>query len=257
MELIKSATSRNRLSNIGHIGLNLLYVAFVVLLLLSFEGPYLAYGVVLLSKWRIFAVRPRFWRANIQTNFVDIMFALGVVTLMWQNTNNKAIVIGLAGLFAVWLIFIKPSSKQFWIVIQAGLAQFVGLSALFTVAHTLPNIAVAASGGVIGYFVARHVVHVYSEELDDVTISMVWGLVLAELSWLTFFWTVAYTPLKITQIAIVASLLGYMVLVVYNYLYHRERGTAVHRDLTLPVAFSLTGITLLLILFNFFDPTSL
>lgn len=257
MELIKSATRRNRLSEISHVLLNLVYAGLVLLLLISFEGPYLAYGVVLLSKWRVLAVRPRFWLANLQTNLVDTIFALSMVTLIWQNTGNFALQVVLTVLLAGWLILLKPSSKRFWVIIQAGATQFVGLSALFSVAHTIPDILVVVLGGGIGYVVARHIIHVYGDEHDDIVVSLVWALVLAELTWLTYFWTVAYTPLKITQIAIISSLLGYMVLVVYNYLYHKEQGSIIRRDLTLPVAFSLIGIALILVFFNFFDPTSL
>lgn len=258
MELIKSATSRTRLGEFGHVALNLLYAFMVLLALLVFEGPYLAYGLVILSKWRVFAVRPRFWLANIQTNLTDTVVGLGIVTLIWQASGNLALQIATALFFAGWLVLLKPSSKRFWVVVQAGVAQFVGLTALFSVAYNLPDIVVALIGGVIGYVVARHVIRVYHEELEDVVLSLSWGVVLAELSWLTYFWTVAYTPLKITQIAIVASLLGYMAIVIYNHLYQKEYSEqSPKRDLTLPVAFSLVGIFVLLIFFNYFDPTSL
>jgi len=257
MELIKSVTRRNRLSDLGHIMLNLVYAGLVLVLLLSFDGPYLAYGLVLLSKWRVFAVRPRFWLANLQTNLVDTFFSLSMVTLIWQNTGNSTLQLLLTILFASWLILLKPSSKRFWVIMQAGVTQFVSLSALFALAYSLPDSLVVILGGAIGYVVARHIIHVYNEEHEDVVVSLAWALILAELTWLTYFWTVAYTPLKITQIGIISSLLGYMVLVVYNYLYHKEQGSIMRRDLTMPVAFALTGIALILIFFNFFDPTSL
>lgn len=257
MELIKSAKRRNFLSEIGHAGLNLIYAGLVLLALISFDTPYLAYGIVLLSKWRVFAVRPRFWLANIQTNLVDTIFALGMVTLIWQNTGNFVVQLVLSAMFAGWLILLKPLSKRFWVIIQAGATQFIGLSALFSVAHNVPSVLVVALGGGIGYVVARHAINTYQEEHEDVVVSLIWGLVVAELSWLTSYWTVAYTPLKITQIGIIASLLGYMVLVVYNHLYYRERGSTVRRDLTAPVLFALAGIALILVFFNFFDPTSL
>lgn len=257
MELIKSVTRRNRLSDFGHVLLNLVYAGLVLVLLLGFDGPYLAYGLVLLSKWRVFAVRPRFWLANLQTNLVDTIFSLSMVTLIWQNTGNFTLQLFMTVLFAGWLILLKPSSKRFWVIMQAGLTQFVSLSALFALAYSLPDSLVVILGGAIGYVVARHIIHVYNEEHEDVVVSLAWALILAELTWLTYFWTVAYTPLKITQIGIISSLLGYMVLVVYNYLYHKEQGSIMRRDLTMPVAFALTGIALILIFFNFFDPTSL
>ncbi len=258
MELIKSAARRTRLIELAHVLLNVAYAALLLSLLLWFEGqPYLAYVFVLLSKWRVFAVRPRFWIANIQTNLLDTIMGISVVTLLWQNMGNLALQITLAASFALWLIFLKPSSKRFWVVIQAGVVQFVSLSALFSIAYWMPSVLVIAFGWLIGYVVARHIINVFSDELEDTVISITWGVVIAELSWLSYYWTIAYTALRIPQIAIVASLLGYMVLVVYNSLYHTEETKRIQADLTMPVAFSLVGIALILLFFNGFDPTSL
>lgn len=257
MELIKSVTQRNKLSEIAYVFLNFAYALLVLLLVLWFENPYLAYLVVLLSKWRVFAVRPRFWFANIQTNLVDFLMGVAIVTLLWQNAGNLWLQIALAGLFTVWLIFLKPRSKRIWVVIQSAVVQLVALGALFNIAHVMPVLVVTVLGGFIGYIVARHAIHSYGEEVEDVTLSLIWGLVIAELSWLTYYRTIAYTSLKITQISLIATLLGYMVLSVYSVLYHQEQGHKGHRDIAMPVIFSLVGIGLILIFFNGFDPTSL
>lgn len=140
---------------------------------------------------------------------------------------------------------------------QGGITQFIALSALLVIGYMLPGVVVVALGGLIGYVVARHIINVYHNEHEDVIISISWAIIIAELCWLSTYWTVAYTPLKITQIALVSTLLGYLALVVYNHLYHREQGSNIKRDLAMPVIFSLVGIGLLLIVFNFFDPTSL
>jgi hypothetical protein len=41
-----------------------------------------ALALVVLSKWRMFAVRPRFWAANIRANGVDLMVGLSIVVFM-------------------------------------------------------------------------------------------------------------------------------------------------------------------------------
>lgn len=257
MELIKSVAQRNTISEVGHVLLNLLYAGLLLVMVLSFDMPYLAFGIVLLSKWRVFAVRPRFWLANIQTNLLDTVMGLSVATLLWQSAGSLTVQLAVAALFALWLIVLKPSSKHFWVVTQGAVTQAVAMSALFMVAHTLPITVVVSIGGLVGYIVARHIINVYHEEREDVVVSLAWALIVAELSWLTYHWTVAYTSLKITQVAIVVTLLGYMTLLVYNAMYHRERGSTVRRELVMPVAFSLIGIVLVLVFFNFFDPTSL
>lgn len=258
MELIKSAARRTKISEVVYVLLNAAYAGLLLVLLIWFEGqPYLAYLLVILSKWRVLAVRPRFWIANLQTNLLDTLVGLSVVTLLWQNMNNMTYQVLIAGLFVAWLVFLKPLSKRFWVIMQAGVAQFVATMALFTVAHTFHVVVVTALGWLIGFVTARHIINVFSDEHEDVVISVSWGVVIAELSWLTYYWTIAYTPLKIPQISIVVTLLGYMALVVYNYLYHREDSRHIWRDLAMPILFSLAGILIVLMFFNVFDPTSI
>lgn len=258
MELIKSAARRTRVSEVVYVLLNMAYAAILLVLLIEFEGqPYLAYLVVILSKWRVFAVRPRFWVSNIRTNILDTLVGLSTVTLLWQNMGNLSYQIVIVALFTLWLIFIKPLSKRFWLIIQGGVTQFVSLMALFSIAYGLNIVVVIALAWLIGFAVARHVINAYNNEYEDVVVSSVWGIVVAELGWLAYYWTLAYTPLKIPQISIIVSLLGYAVLVVYGYLYHNEDLKNARSDLTMPVLFSLAGIVAVLVFFNGFDPTSM
>lgn len=258
MELIKSAARRTRISEVVYVLLNAAYAGLLLVLLIWFEGqPYLAYLLVILSKWRVFAVRPRFWIANLQTNLLDTLVGLSVVTLLWQNMGNITYQVLITGLFVAWLVFLKPRSKRFWVMLQGGVAQFVATMALFTIAHNLHVAVVTALGWLIGFVTAKHIVNVFNDEHEDVVISVSWGVIIAELSWLTYYWTIAYTPLKIPQISIVVTLLGYMALVVYNYLYHRQDSRFIWRDLAMPILFSLAGIVIVLLFFNTFDPTSL
>lgn len=258
MELVKSAVRRTKLSEAVYVLLNASYAVLLLLLLLGFEGqPYLAYLFVILSKWRVFAVRPRFWIANIQTNLLDTLLGVGVVTLLWQNMGNLPYQIVMTILFTGWLLFLKPSSKRFWVVTQGGIAQFISMTALFSVAHSINVVAVTALGWLIGFVTARHIINAFSDEHEDVVLSVSWGVVVAQLSWLTYYWTIAYTPLKIPQISILVTLLGYVTLVVYNYLYHRDDSRYIWRDLAIPILFSLAGIFIILIFFNSFDPMNI
>ena len=83
MELIKFAARRSKWSDVVYIMLNIAYaVALFVLVSPGIDLPYLAFVLVFMSKWRIIAVRPRFWFANLQANFADFMVGISVVTLM-------------------------------------------------------------------------------------------------------------------------------------------------------------------------------
>lgn len=192
-----------------------------------------------------------------RTNLLDALVGISVVTLLWQNMGNFTYQVVITILFALWLIMLKPLSKRFWVILQGGVAQFISTMALFTVAHNMHVVVVTALGWLVGFVAARHVINAFSDEHEDVVISVSWGIVVAELSWLTYYWTIAYTPLKIPQVSIIVTLLGYMALVVYNYLYHRTDSRYMWRDLAMPILFSLAGILILLLFFNSFDPTSL
>src|ERR1700712_2760535 len=73
----------------------------VIFILVRLDFVQLALSVIVLSKWRMFAVRPRFWAANIRANAVDLMVGLSSVIFM----EHSGILLQLmwAGLYAVWL----------------------------------------------------------------------------------------------------------------------------------------------------------
>lgn len=257
MELISSVARRSRLGEIGHVTLNLLLVATVLGLVLIFNSPYLAYLAMLLSKWRVFAVRPRFWWTNLRSNMIDIMFGMSIVTLIWQNTGWMAIQLALSIVFAGWLIFLKPMGKHRAIVVQSGLSQFMALWALFTVAYVLPQFIVVLAAGVIGYVASYHVINIFAQEFEDTLLNLSWAFVVAVLAWVTWHWTIAYTPLRIPQISMVVTLLGFWALTIYQTLYKDSVGQRVDRKaLTAPTVFTIAGIVLLMIS-NFFDQTNL
>jgi hypothetical protein len=238
VDLIKSAAKRSKLSEVIYIGLNLLFALLLFATSTQFDPPYIAYVLVLLSKWRVLAVRPRFWFANIQANILDVLVGFSVITLLWQvhswgaipahvNFSLSALLVELlvALFFAVWLLLIKPKSKRQWVVWQAGIAQFLAITALMSIGYNWPSSVVVLAGWLIGYITARHVLSSYDEnELG--LMSLVWGLLIAELSWLAYHWSIAYVfaygALMIPQISVIIALIGYMTLRIYA-LYHHGR----------------------------------
>src|SRR6266404_4884711 len=68
-------------SHLFYVGLNILLpILAYILVRIDFVG--LAIVLVLLSKWRMFAVRPRYWIANLIQNGVDIMVATSLIIFM-------------------------------------------------------------------------------------------------------------------------------------------------------------------------------
>jgi hypothetical protein len=116
----------------------------------------------------------------------------------------------LAAGYAAWLLFVKPLSTHNGIMVQAGLAQFVSLTALFHF-YLLPEAIALIVCWLIGYVVARHVVSSYDERNVEL-LGAIWGLFLAELAWLAWRWTVVYNvglPLLIPQIALIMLVIGF------------------------------------------------
>lgn len=256
MDLIKTVVKRSQFSDVAYIFLNVALAGVILWQVVAFQPPYIAYLIILLSKWRVFAVRPRFWLANLQTNMVDLLVGLSAVTLIWQagvnaspNGGNAGNVLMvqclLASLYAAWLIIVKPRSKRSFVLAQAGISQLVSLMALLSIAHMTDASIIVAVCWLIGYVAARHVLASYDD--DDLTLlSMMWGFVVAEIGWIGYHWTLAYVlsgNLMIPQVAIIVALIGFALIKIYDsYHYHTFSWRAVRA----PVLFASVVIVILL-----------
>lgn len=257
MNLMKSVAKRSKLSDIVYIILNIALAAGVLWLTILFQPPYLAYLLVVLSKWRVFAVRLRYWWANLQTNTVDLLVGISAVTLIWQANGIFLIQLLLAVLYAAWLLILKPRSKRIYMLWQAGAAQFLSLMALFSVAHYLDSALIVAFCFIIGYVCTRHVLLAYDEH-DLVVPSLVWGFFMAELGWLSYHWTTAYllgANLLLPQISIIAALFGFIAVKFYDAMYH---DAPLNKALKAPALFSMAILAILLFseLSAFFNHTA-
>ena len=212
VEFIKSAHKRSIIADVLHIVFNLLLAAAVMWLVILFPtSPWAAYGLVFVSKWRTIAVRSRFWWPNILANLPDLLFGLGIVTLMWVS-GSLVVQIILTAFYAIWLIVIKPLHKRHHVMIQAGLSQFVALSALFSIGYALQDWAIVLIVFMIGFSVARQALGTF-DETNRSFLSAIWGLLIAELAFVTWHWTIAYQivpGLKISQFAIIVTALAFV-----------------------------------------------
>ena len=62
---------RNVLSSILHVALNIALAVGSVLITWATKSPVIGLSLVLISKWRTFAVRPHYLELNIKANLVD------------------------------------------------------------------------------------------------------------------------------------------------------------------------------------------
>ena len=128
---------KNGVSYLLHLVLLIvLPVAIFVLVRLNFVQ--LALSIIVLSKWRMFAVRPRFWPANIRANSIDLMVGLSIVLFMAQ-TGRVGLQLLWAAIYAIWLIFIKPASGIPMITLQAFIGQLAALTALYMTGAEAPS----------------------------------------------------------------------------------------------------------------------
>ncbi len=249
MELIKTVSRRNFWSDVLYIILNVGLVTALYWLVRLFDPPYLAVALLLLSKWRIFAVRPRYWFAHLQGNLVDIVVGLSFVALLYLGSGETGFQLLLSLLYAAWLLALKPRSKRQFVVWQAGVSQFAGLLAASSFSYLLPSSVFVLIVWMIGYGAAKHVLNAYDEEGPTLP-AMVWGFLLAEIAWLYYHWMVAYPfigSLAISQLSIVGLLVGFVSQRLYDVL--KRRGSIRFKDVRGPVMF--LGALLLLIFIKF------
>jgi hypothetical protein len=191
MDLLKAHKRRSRLSESAYVALNIGLAATLFIVVLAVQSPWLAFAVILLSKWRILAVRPRFWFANLLANMVDIIVGLSIVVLLYGASGS----IWLQGVIALgyvgWLLFIKPRSKRVFVAYQAGIAVFLGITALSMVSFSWNIFFFVMVMWLIGYISCRHVLGSYEEPLTAIY-SLVTGFITAEMGWVGFHWLMAY-----------------------------------------------------------------
>jgi hypothetical protein len=200
-----------------HIGL-LIVLPATAFILVRLGFVQLALSLVVLSKWRMFAVRPRFWAANIRANAVDLMVGLSAVLFMTHN-SSIGIQFGWAVLYAVWLLAIKPGSDLFMTTTQAFIGQLAALSALYVTWADGPVFGLTFMTGLICFLAARHFLDAFEEPYSRM-LAYVWGYFGASLAWLLSHWLLYYRV--IAQPTLLLSALGYGMAVLY-YLDHHDR----------------------------------
>lgn len=263
MNLLRELHRKTFIGETVHALLNvLLALAVFGLVYIGDSAVLIAIGLVLLSKWRVFAVRPRYWWANILANIVDITVSLSMVILMYLASKSNIYVLQLQILvtvvYAIWLVAIKPRSKQGWVIVQSMTALFFGTWALSALAHIVPFWLIVTLFYVVGYGVTRHVLSAFDEE-EMSLMSMVFGLVTAEVAWLLYHWNIAYgtkdlVDFRVPQMSLVMLALGLFTFSVFisqradNYKSWRSA------EVLAPTIFSVAVIFILLIFFSAHGP---
>jgi hypothetical protein len=196
----------------------LLILPVIVFILVRLDFVQLALSIIVLSKWRMFAVRPRFWAANVRANAVDLMVGLSVVLFM-QHAESFGLQLMWAALYAAWLVYIKPASSALMITAQAFIGQLAALMALYLVWDSGPLYGLTVITGLICFLAARHFLDTFDEPYARM-LAYIWGYFGAALAWVLGHWLLFYGV--ISQVTLLISALGYGLAVLY-YLDHYDR----------------------------------
>lgn len=209
--------SRNIASNMVHIFLNIMLGIGAVFLTVLSGNMALGLILVIISKWRVFAVRSRYLWLNIKSNLVDIIVGLSVVILTYYaGPSLLPVDFILAIFYCIWLIIIKPMSSEKAALAQSLVAVFLGISAAAIMSASSDPIVLVLLAFLVGYSASRHIL-VQSNDKDFTLTTLVCGLVFAEIAWLCQTWAIVYTfgatGIRIPQIAIILTIFAF----VYNY----------------------------------------
>jgi hypothetical protein len=220
----------------------LLILPAAAFILVRLGFPQLALSIVVLSKWRMFAVKPRFWPANIRANAIDLMVGLSLVVFMIHG-SNPAFQLLWALLYAVWLTVIKPGNSISLVTGQAFIGQFAALSALYLVWADGPVYGLTLLSGVFCYMAARHFLDVFDEPYARM-LAYVWGYFGAALAWLLSHWLLFYRG--VAQPTLLLAVLGYGLAGLY-YLDHNEKlSVALRRQFI----FIITAVIVVILAFS-------
>jgi hypothetical protein len=218
------------------------FLPLLVFLLVRTNFSQLALSLILLSKWRMFAVRPRFWLANIRANAVDMVIGVAVLAFM-VSTGNEVTQLLWSVLWASWLIVIKPRADTLWVSLQALISFVAGLMALFLTWDHAPLGVLVASVGALCFFAAHHFFDSFDEPYTRL-LSLFWAYFGAALVWVLGHWLLFYGP--IAQPTLLLSALGVGLGTLY-YLDHFDR---LSLNVRRQVLFIMVAIVLVVLTFS-------
>jgi hypothetical protein len=220
----------------------LVVLPIIVFILVRLNFVQLAVSVIILSKWRMFAVRPRFWAANIRANAIDLTVGLSAVVFLVQ-ADNLWLQLLWTLLYAVWLVSIKPASSTFMITVQACIGQLAGLMALYLAWDGGPVYGLTLVTGLICFVAARHFLDAFEEPYARM-LAYIWGYFGAALAWLLSHWLLFYGV--VAQVTLLLSCLGYGMAVLYYLDHHDRLGKAARRQFI----FIMLAIVLVVLAFS-------
>jgi hypothetical protein len=204
-------------SHLFYLALNAL-LPILAYILVRIDFVAIAIFLIFLSKWRMFAVRPRYWTANLIANGVDIMVAISLVVFMASTTVVWWQLFWML-MYGGWLIWLKPRYDVLSVSAQAMIGQLLGLSLLYIKFGDASITALVAGTWLVTYLAARHYLTSF-EEVHSPLLSHIWAYFSASLAFILAHWLLFYGT--IAQIIVILTTIGYALAGLY-YLDATER----------------------------------
>ncbi len=215
--LIARIKPANGFSKVFYLALNVL-LPLVVFALVRMDFVPIAFAAILFSKWRMFAVRPRFWPTHIRANAVDIIVGVSLLLFM-INSGSQLMQLVWAGVYAVWLLVLKPASDTVMVSVQALVALFCGLMAIFIAWGDGPLAGLVLTTGLVCHLSARHFFDSFDEPYAKL-LSYIWGYFGAAMVWVLGHWLLYYGV--VAQPVLLLLAIGFGLAAMY-YLDHHDR----------------------------------
>lgn len=232
---------KNGVAHVFHLILVIL-LPLLVYITVRIHFAQVALLLILLSKWRMFAVKPRHWPANIRANSIDIIVGVSLLIFMMQS-GSQLFQLVWAVAYAIWLLFIKPGSRVWAVAAQALIGQFVGLTALFLrFGDVNAGFLIVASWGIC-YLAARHFLASFDEPQTRL-IAYLWGYFGAALVWVLSHWLLFYGP--IAQPTLMISVIGFGLATLY-YLAETDR---LSKFFQRQIVFIMIAVVVIMIVFS-------
>ena len=246
--------SRNALSSVLHVIMNILLGIGSIFATIVSGSWIIGFILVLLSKWRMFAVRPHYLWLNIKSNLVDLIVGFSLVLLAYfSGTSLLPVHYILSVVYVLWLTVVKPKTSEIWNRIQALTAIFLGTCAVCIMCASLNSVVPVILEFIIGYGAARHVLAQNNNMSDSGYPALIFGVFFAEVALLAHSWTIVYAFMSlgviIPQLALILTILGFMIERIFHAVEERD-GELRFKDIALPVSFSLATLTVILIGFS-------
>ncbi|HEU5004912.1 MAG TPA: hypothetical protein VFT49_02370 [Candidatus Saccharimonadales bacterium] len=197
-------------SHVLHIALNGL-LPVLAYILVKIEFVPLAILLVVLAKWRMFAVRPRYWLANIVANGVDIIVSVSFILFMASTSVTWWQLLWVV-LYAGWLVYLKPRYDVLSVSAQAMIGQLLGLTVLYLKFGDASLIWLILATWAVTYLAARHYLTSF-EEPYSALLAHIWGYFGACVAFILGHWLLFYG--SIAQIIIIMTTIGYGLAALY------------------------------------------